>query len=229
MSALKHASNSKQPFATSYLLLPRRLSSHRAALNSGGPMVHAVSAGVLSFAAGTSTSSSFDARRPMRSLNLAPSFPASSPKSRRRLRSCSSHTRTFRSLTRSKDLPSWCLLPLLLLHYLHSHTPLAPTLAPCIQLLHPPPPPSSIGFYTRAVTPHSSFNNTKVRDIRRRERFRDPLSSMATTYRLHHSKHRRNANAITCSQMSTPIHTRGAPETSPRTTSLTIHQLFTTR
>ena len=145
------------------------------------------------------------------------------------------------SLARSLNLASWCLLPLssiLLHHHLHSQPPLALTLALCITFLHHTHHHHfhPLAFTHEPSTPHSSFNNTKVSDIHHRERLPDPATSMARPHQNHNAKHYRNTNAIIHHSLHardglpTPISTRGAPKTSPRTRLLILHhQLSTTR
>jgi hypothetical protein len=142
----------------------------------------------------------------MRPLNLAPSFPASSPKLA--LVPVAATPDPFvHLLTRSRNL-AWCLLPLLLLTCTHP-TPLAPTLA-----VHPPStthahlhplaitnePPA----LTAALIIPRFVLSTTAGDSAYHRRAREP-----SPLRQHHLKRRRNTTAATpimCSPMAYPYH-----------------------
>jgi hypothetical protein len=146
----------------------------------------------------------------MHRLNPRPFFPGLLPKSR--LRSCSSHT--CPSCTFSLALGTWllgvCFLFFFFIH-LHPLERLWLLHSLCIQLFHHTPP-SSIGFYKRAASPHSSFNNSKVSDVQRHERLRDPSTSMTALHRpcinnrtIRNTAETRMPSSITCSRWPTPI------------------------
>lgn len=170
------------------------------------------------------------------SSTLAPSFPASSPKVAGAFRSCSSHTRapSHHSLARP-TLASWCLLPLLPFFFTTTCTfkRLWPSRSLCASpFFDTTTHLSSIGFKHEPSTPISSFNNTKVSHLHHRHRRGHPSTSMATLHhQVHHSKHRRNTNAILRHMLAIayPYIATRCSEDLPSNSSLTAHQLSTTR
>jgi hypothetical protein len=94
-------------------------------------------------------------------------------------------------------------------------------------------PPSSIGYYKRATSPHSSFNNTKVRLIHHRRRFRVPptstraVSAAITSFETAPKHNRRHTNHVLADGL--PLSSLAEQQLKLRTEpKLTILQLSTT-